>query len=134
MVSLYTWSIYSSIVIGHGGTLQNYIELKVSHFAPAGSDGSFSYSFRMDQIWKYSPRRCTLEVEGKDPITGNSITLTGQFRVFGHQEKNFCGVNMINYGTNPISKEDGYMEYVAVGSTESFTCKIDKTEENDSCK
>ena len=89
----------------------------------------------MDQIWKYSPRRCTLEVEAKDPITGDSIiTLKGQFRVFGHQEKNFCGVNMINYGTSPISQEDGYMEYVAVGSSESFTCRIDKMEENDSCK
>ena len=110
------------------------LESIASLFTSAGSDGFFSYRFTMEKIWKYSPRRYILIVEAKDPITGDSITLKGYFRVFGHQEKYFCGVNMINYGTSPISREDGYMEYIAVGATESFTCQIDKMEESSSCK
>jgi hypothetical protein len=100
---------------------------------PNCSTGFFSYTFTMDQIWTQGVRRYTLQVEAMDPNTRDSITLKGQFRVFGRQEKYFCGVNMINYGTNPISQDDGYVEYIAVGATEDFTCQIDKMEENSSC-
>ena len=69
-------------------------------------------------------KRYILHVKATDPNTDESIMLNGSFRVFGHQEKYFCSLNMINTGTEPIPA-DGQLEFISVGNSENFTCKLD---------
>ena len=69
----------------------------------------------------------TLIVKATDPITDETVILRGKFRVFGHQERYFCSVNMINTGMQPIPI-GGCLEYIRVGNTTNFTCKMDGDE------
>jgi hypothetical protein len=96
------------------------------------SSGSFAYNFTRDEILQHGVKRYRIYVEAKDEITDEIagettdeiITLSGQFRVFGHQEKYFCSVNMINTGTRPIQK-GGSVEYVSVGKhITNFKCRM----------
>ena len=87
----------------------------------AGSCGYFSYKFTWDER---GVKRYTFVVEAEDPDTKESVTLRGQFRVLGDQQKYFCTGNMINTGTQPIPK-GGSVEYVSVGENiTSFKCKM----------
>jgi hypothetical protein len=73
---------------------------------------------------KLGTRKYFLDVNAADPNTGDSVTLRGAFRVFGHQENYFCSLNMINTGTSPIP-QGGFLEFISVGYATEFTCKID---------
>jgi hypothetical protein len=91
------------------------------------SSGMFTYTFGEDQIWKHMAEKYTLIVKATDPMTDETVTLRGKFRVFGHQERYFCSVNMINTGMQPIPI-GGCLEYIRVGNTTNFTCKMDGDE------
>ena len=90
----------------------------------AGSSGSFFRKFTEDEIWEHGLKKYFLNITAVDPNTGDSVTLRGAFRVFGHQEKYFCSLNMINTGTSPIP-QGGSLEFISVGKATEFTCKID---------
>ena len=80
----------------------------------------------------------TLHIEAVDPNTDESVTLSGSFRVFGHQEMYFCSANMVNIGTQPLHN-GGYMyvEFISVGKGARFKCYIDGEDyapESDHCK
>ena len=90
----------------------------------AGSSGFFTHTLTIDDIWEHMTKRYILHVEATDPSTGESVTLNGLFRVFGHQEKYFCSLNMINTGTEPIAADE-QLEFISVGKAENFTCKLD---------
>ena len=91
----------------------------------AGSSGTFSYTFNSDEMWKQNTEKFILYVRAVDPKNKNeSVTVEGAFRVFGHQEKYFCSLNMINTGTRPIP-QGGSLEFISVGKAKEFTCKID---------
>ena len=77
-------------------------------------------------MWKQNSNIYSLYVTATDPNTNDSVILNGSFRVFGHQEKYFCSLNMINTGTSPIPKE-GSLEFISVGKAKEFTCEIDGT-------
>ena len=95
----------------------------------AGSSGSFSHTFTVKDIWKRGVKRYTLHVE-----TDDCVTLKGEFRVFGHQQKYFCSGNMINTGTKPIRSGDT-VEYAIVGKpTAEYKCTINKTMPVPGCK
>ena len=64
--------------------------------------------------------------------TGDSVTLRGAFREFGHQEKYFCSLNMINTRTSSLLQGSS-LELICVGEAANFTCKIDE-EPMKSCK
>ena len=68
-----------------------------------------------------------LRVEATDTSTGESVTLSGSFRVFGHREKYFCSVNMINIGTE-LMPADGWVEFISVANSINFTCEVDGEE------
>ena len=89
-----------------------------------GSSGFFSRTISPQNILENGVKRYTIYVEAKDKTTDENNTLSGQFRVFGHQEKYFCSVNMINTGTKPIPL-GGSIEYVSVGEhITEFHCWI----------
>ena len=44
--------------------------------------------------------------------------------MFGRQENYYCSLNLINTGTSPIP-QGGSLEFISVGKTQEFTCKID---------
>ena len=90
----------------------------------AGSSGSFFRIFTTDEIFDHGVKKYVLNVKAVDPNTGDSVTLRGAFRVFGHQEKYFCSLNMINTGTRPIP-QGGSLEFISVGKATNFKCKID---------
>ena len=83
-------------------------------------------------------KRYTLNVKAVNKSSCESVTLSGSFRVFGHQEKYFCSADMINTEIQPIQSE--YLEYVSVGKARHFSCKTYKkngamyTPDNVSCK
>ena len=89
----------------------------------AGSSGSFFRIFTTDEIFNHGLKKYFLNVKAVDPNIGDSVTLTGAFRVFGHQENYFCSLNMINTGTSPIP-QGGALEFISVGKATEFTCKI----------
>ena len=64
----------------------------------------------------------TLNVKAIHTNSGETVTLSGLFRVLGHQEKYFCSANMVNTGTQPI--REGYLEFIAVGKGRKFNCKL----------
>ena len=66
----------------------------------------------------------TLHVKATDSNTNESVTLKGQFRVFGHQEKYFCAVNFVNTGTQPLPMQ-GFVDYASVGNAKGFECYMD---------
>ena len=86
----------------------------------AGSSGSFFYNFTTNEIWSFGTKKYSLKVKAVDPNSGDNVTLRGAFRVFGHQEKYFCSLNMINTGTNPIP-QGGSLEFISVGKATEFT-------------
>ena len=90
----------------------------------AGSSGIFCYNFTVDEIWEQNTEKYILHVTAVDLITNDSVTLRGAFRVFGHQEKYFCSLNMINTGTGSL-QQGGSLE-VSVGKATNFTYKIDE--------
>ena len=65
----------------------------------------------------------TLNVEAIHTNSGETVTLSGKFRVLGHQEKYFCSANMVNTGTKPIEGGE-YLEFIAVGNGRKFNCMI----------
>ena len=73
-----------------------------------------------------------LKIEAKELSTNETVTLMGSFRVFGHPEKYFCSLNMINTGTRPIP-QGGPLEFISVGSADNFTCQVDGQEYMQSC-
>ena len=75
-------------------------------------------------MWELNTKKYFLNVIALDPMTNGSVTLKGALRVFGHQEKYFCSLNMINIGTGPIP-QGGSLEFISVGMAKEFTCKID---------
>ena len=75
-------------------------------------------------MWKNGAKRYFLDVTATDPATGDSVNLMGSFRVFGHQEKYFCSLNMINIGTSPILQGRS-LEFISVGKATNFICRID---------
>ena len=75
-------------------------------------------------MWKQNTEKYFLNVTAVDPNTNESVTLRGALRVFGHQEKYFCSLNMINTGTSPIP-QGGSLEFISVGKAKEFICKID---------
>ena len=89
-----------------------------------GSSGTFTYNFTVEEMWKQNTNEYILHVIAVDPNTNDSVNLTGAFRVFGHQEKYFCSLNMINTGTSLIP-QGGSLEFISVGMANEFTCKID---------
>ena len=91
----------------------------------AGSSGSFFRNFTRDEIFDRGLKRYVLTVIAVDPTIGDSVTLRGAFRVFGHQEKYFCSLNMINTGTKSPIPQGGALEFISVGKATEFTCKID---------
>ena len=74
------------------------------------------------KLWEHMYERYTLNVKAVHKSTCESVTLSGSFRVFGHQEKYFCSADMINTEIQPIQSE--YLEYISVGKARHFTCKI----------
>ena len=90
----------------------------------AGSSGSFFRNFTWDEIWEHGLKEFVLNVTAVDPNSGDNVTLRGAFRVFGHQEKYVCSLNMINTGTRPLP-QGGYLEFISVGKATEFTCTID---------
>ena len=101
----------------------------------AGTSGTFSYNFTIDEIWEKNARIYHLYIEAKDPQTNENATLMYRFRVFGHQEKYFCTQNMINSGTRPIP-QGGVVEFISVGNSTDFICTISNEEITDTlpCK
>ena len=75
-------------------------------------------------MWKLNTKKYSLNVTAVDPITNDSVILIGAFRVFGHQEKYFCSLNMINTGTRPIPQGES-LEFISVGNATEFICEID---------
>ena len=75
-------------------------------------------------MWKLNTEKYFLNVTAVHNDTGDNVTLSGAFRVFGHQEKYFCSLNMINTGTSPIPEGES-LEFISVGKATNFTCKID---------
>ena len=90
----------------------------------AGSLRSFFHTLTNDEILKLGTRKYFLDVNAVDPNTGDSVTLRGAFRVFGHHENYYCSLNMINTGTSPIP-QGGALEFISVGNATEFTCKMD---------
>ena len=89
-----------------------------------GSSGSFPTIIPPPKILENGVKRYTLYIEARDKTTEETTTLSGQFRVFGHQQKYFCSVNMINTGTTPLPL-GGSIEYVSVGrQIKEFSCSI----------
>ena len=74
-------------------------------------------------MWIQNTKKYILNVTAVDKDTGESVTLNGTFRVFGHQEKYFCSLNMINTGTGSLP-QGGSLEFIRVGKATNFTCKI----------
>ena len=72
-----------------------------------------------DELWKHKTKIYRLRVDAFDETTEETVTLTGSFRVFGHQEKYFCSANMINIGTEPVQES---LEYITVGNGRNFNC------------
>ena len=101
------------------------ISYTISHSC-AGSSGTFSYNFNEKEMWERNTEEYILYVTAVDLNTSDTVTLRGAFRVFGHQEKYFCGFNMINTGTDPISQK-GSLEFISVGNAQKFMCEIDGT-------
>ena len=99
----------------------------VSSYIVAGSSGFFSHIFNVTEVWHLNAKKCILHVEATDTSTGESVTLSGSFRVFGHREKYFCSVNMINTGTE-LMPADGWVEFISVGNSINFTCEVDGEE------
>ena len=97
----------------------------VSMFIYAGSNGSFFQKFTRAEIWQNERRKYKLNVTAVDPITSDNVTLIGEFRVFGHQDKYFCSLNMINTRTDQIPN-GGSLEFISVGSATNFTCETCK--------
>ena len=75
-------------------------------------------------MWKLNTKKYSLNVTALDPITNDSAILIGAFRIFGHQEKYFCSLNMINTGTRPIAQGES-LEFISVGNATEFTCETD---------
>ena len=96
-----------------------------------GSSGSFFHKFKQEDIWKFETKKYFLHVKAEDPGTGDHVILRGAFRVFGHQEKYFCSLNMINTGTSPIPN-GGSLEFISVGNATNFIYGIDGATQ--SCK
>ena len=99
-----------------------YSQFTITCFA--GSSGSFFHNFTIDEILKFGTRKFFLDVKAVDPNTGDSVTLRGAFRVFGHHENYFRSLNMINTGTSPIP-QGGSLEFISVGNPTEFACKFD---------
>ena len=99
--------------------------LQLQSCISAGSSGTFSYTFTEDEMWEQNIMRYSLHVTAIHKHTTATATLSGSFRVFGHQEKYFCSLNMINTGTRPIPK-GGYLEFISVGMATKFNCTMDK--------
>ena len=103
----------------------------------AGSSGSFFHEVKSDiKFWNHGTKKYFLNVKAVDPNTGDSDTLRGAFRVFGHQENYFCSLNMINTGTRPIP-QGGSLEFISVGKATNFDCKIkdiNQTMQSVTCK
>ena len=78
----------------------------------------------MDEIWEQKTEEYFLHVTAKHIDTGDNDSLIGAFRVFGHQEKYFCSLNMINTGTRPIPQGES-LEFISVGKAKDIICKID---------
>ena len=76
-------------------------------------------------MWEQNTKKYILCVEAIDNDTNESVILRSGFRDFGHQEKYFCSLNMINTGTRPLP-QGGSLEFISVGNAANFTCKIDK--------
>ena len=47
-------------------------------------------------------------------------TLETKFRVYGDQEGFYCGVNMINTGTEALDPNTDYLEFTSVGASQYF--------------
>ena len=83
-------------------------------------------------MWEQNTEKYFLHVKAIDSDTHENVSLRSGFRVFGHQQKYFCSLNMINTGTSPVP-QGGSLEFIRVGKAENFTCKIDE-EPMQSCK
>ena len=77
-------------------------------------------------MWKQNTEEYILYITAIHQYTGgDSVTLRGTFRVFGHQVKYSCCLNMINTGTNSLLQGIS-LEFIRVGRAANFTCKIDE--------
>ena len=76
-------------------------------------------------MWKQNTEEYVLYVTAIHQYTGENVTLRGAFRVFGHQEKYFCSLNVINMGTSSLLQGSS-LEFIRVGEAANFTCKIDE--------
>ena len=99
----------------------------------AGSSGSFLHTVPSYEVFKHGTNKYFLDVTAVDPSNGDSVTLRGAVRVFGHQEKYFCSLDIINTGTSPIP-QGGSLEIISVGKATNFKCKIDNGTTIQPCK
>jgi hypothetical protein len=86
------------------------------------SSGFFTRKLTVAELWTHMRSQYTLNVEAIHTNSGETVTLSGKFRVLGHQEKYFCSANMVNTGTQPI--REGYLEFIAVGKGRKFNCTL----------
>ena len=84
----------------------------------AGSSGQFHHS-------GLTPNTYSLRIVAKDPITDERAILRGDFTVIGDEDEEFCGVTIINTGTE-VKNGETEVHFTGVGATKSFKCRMDK--------
>ena len=119
----YTNNSYVRMKENSDFTLQLYIHTLL--YWCTGSSGYFFHTFFRNETWKHGLKKYSLDVKGVDPNIGDSVIWRGEFRVFGHQEKYFCSLNMINTGSRPIPQGES-LEFISVGKAKEFNCTIDE--------